>query len=57
MSRGVITGIPIYEDLEKIKRSIPGGEVRRLKRLLRTVNGEKVESLSVLLEFQNLVLP
>ena len=57
MSRGVITGIPIYEDLEKIKRSIPGGEVRRLKRLLRTVNGEKVESLSVLLEFQDLVLP
>ena len=57
VSRGVIIGIPIDEDLEKIKRSIQGGEVRRLKRLLRTVNGEKVESLSVLLEFQDLVLP
>ena len=31
--------------------------MRRLKRLLRTVNGEKVESVSGLLEFQNLVLP
>ena len=31
--------------------------MRRLKRLLRRVNCEKVERLSVLLEFQDLVLP
>ena len=30
--------------------------MRRLKRLLKTVNGEKVERLSVL-EFQDLILP
>ncbi|XP_035994688.1 uncharacterized protein LOC118563661 [Fundulus heteroclitus] len=57
VSRGVITGIPLEEDLEKLKRNIYGGEVRRLKRLLKTVDGEKIESFSILLEFQGDVLP
>lgn len=55
--RGVITVIPIDEDLDKLKRSIQGGNVLRLKRLMRTINREKTESLSVLLEFQGSVLP
>ncbi|XP_035985059.1 uncharacterized protein LOC118558667 [Fundulus heteroclitus] len=57
VTRGVITGIPVEEDLDKLKRSINGGEVSRIKRLMRTVNDERVESLSLLLEFQESVLP
>lgn len=57
MKQGVITGIPIEEDLEKLSRSISGGEVSRIKRLQKTMNGERIDSLSVLLEFQDSVLP
>lgn len=57
VTRGVITGIPVDEDLEKLKRSIFGGQVSEAKRLLRTVEGKRVESLSVLLEFQQSELP
>lgn len=57
MTRGVITGIPVDEDLDKLKRCINGGEVSNVKRLLKTINGERVSSLSVLLEFQEAVLP
>lgn len=55
--RGVITGIPVDEDLERLKRSISGAEVSRVKRLQRTVNGERLDSLSVLLEVQGNALP
>lgn len=41
VSHGVIYGIPKEEDLKRLKRNIQGGEVRRLKRLLKHVNGEK----------------
>lgn len=57
VTRGVITGIPVDEDLEKLKRSIFGGQVSVAKRLLRTVEGKRVESLYVLLEFQQSELP
>lgn len=57
VSRGVITGIPVDEDLDKLKRSIQGGDVTRLKRLTRMVNGERVDSLSVLIEFEGNNLP
>ncbi len=57
MKHGVITGIPIEEDLERLKQSISGGEVRKIKRLQKTMNGERVDSLSILLEFQDSVLP
>lgn len=57
VTRGVIFGIPVGEDLEKLKLSIRGGEVSRVKRLLKTIDGEKVESQSILLEFQEDVLP
>lgn len=56
-TRGVISGIPVEEDLEKLKWCIQGGKVSRVKRLLQTVNGERVSSLSVLLEFEGTVLP
>jgi len=52
VTRGVITGIPVDDDLEKLKRSMYGGEVSRMKTLLRTVNG-----LSVLIEFKGSVFP
>lgn len=57
VSRGVITGIPVGEDLGKLKQSITGCEVQTLKRLMRTVEGQRVESLSLLVEFKGLVLP
>ena len=57
VARGVITGIPVDEDLERLKRNIFGGNVSRVKRLQKTINGERVDSMSVLLEFQDLVLP
>lgn len=57
VTRGVITGIPVGEDLERLKRCINGGEVSKVQRLLKTINGERVSSLSVLLEFQEAVLP
>ena len=47
----------VDEDLERLKKSICGAEVSRIKRLMRTVNGERVESLSVILEVQGNVLP
>lgn len=57
MIRGVITGIPVDKDLERIKQSIYGGKVSGIKRLKRTFNGERVDSWSVLLEFQESVPP
>lgn len=57
MKQGVITGIPIEEDLERLKQSISGGEVSKIKRLQKTMNGERVDSLSIILEFQDSVLP
>lgn len=51
------TGIPTEEDLGKIHRTIQRYEVRRRKRWLKTVSGEKMESLSVLVEFQSKGLP
>lgn len=56
-NEGVITGILSHEDLEKIKCSIQEGKVRRLNRLMRTIDGEREESLSVLLEFDGTILP
>lgn len=55
--RGVITGIPVNEDLEKLKKGIQDVEVIQIKRLLKTINGERVESPSVMIEFQENILP
>lgn len=48
----VIMGIPVEEDLGKCKQSVYGCEVSNIKRLLKTVDDERVKSLSVLLEVQ-----
>lgn len=55
--RGVIYGIPINEDLGKLKDSIEGGRAISLKRLKTWRSGEKVDSLSVLVDFQGETLP
>jgi len=55
--RGVIYGIPINEEMGKLKDSIEGGHVINLKRLKTWRSGEKVDSLSVLVEFQGEKLP
>ncbi|XP_027895304.1 uncharacterized protein LOC114158190 [Xiphophorus couchianus] len=56
-TRGVIYGIPLDEDLDKIKRSIVGAKANNLKRLSRTINGERVGSLSILIDFEGKELP
>lgn len=53
---GVIWGIPVEEDLDNIKKNILGGIVTNVK-LNKTVNGKRVASLSVLIDFQNEKLP
>ncbi|CAL9702163.1 unnamed protein product [Knipowitschia caucasica] len=57
VSRGVIYGIPVNEDLGKLKEGIEGGRAVSLKRLKAWRAGEKVDNLSVLVEFQGEVLP
>jgi len=54
-NRGVIYGIPL--DLDKIKRSGVGAKLNNLKRLSKTVDGERVGSLSILIEFEGKELP
>lgn len=56
-ARGVISGIPLGEKLEDLKKNIKGGTVVEVKRLKMNKNGEKVDSTSVLLEFQEEKLP
>lgn len=55
--RGVIYGIPLDEDLEKLKKNIVGAKVTNVKRLSRTVDGERVGSQSILMEFEGKELP
>ncbi|XP_014832393.1 PREDICTED: uncharacterized protein LOC106910304 [Poecilia mexicana] len=55
--RGVIYGIPLDEDLDKIKRSVVGAKVNNLKRLSKTVDEKRVGSLSILIEFEEKELP
>lgn len=57
VAKGVVTGFPVDEDMERIKRSISGGEVSRAKRLQKAINGDRVDSLSVLLESEGPALP
>lgn len=55
-ARGVITGIPLDEDLDKLKNSLGAGVIS-VKRMMRWGDGQRVQSMSVLLEFQGGVLP
>lgn len=51
-ARGVISGIPLGEKLEDLKKNRKGGTVVEVKHLMMMKNGEKVDSTSILLEFQ-----
>ncbi len=55
--KGVIYGIPVEEKLEDLKSNIRGGKVIEIKRLQTRKGGERVDSLSILLVFQERVLP
>ena len=49
--RGVISGIPLGEKLEELKKNIKGGNVVDIKRLQMVREGQKVDSTSIL-QFQ-----
>ena len=55
--RGVISGIPLGEKLEELKKNIKGGKIEDIKRLQMVREGQKVDSTSILLEFQEETLP
>ena len=55
--RGVISGIPLGEKLEELKKNIKGGNIVDIKCLQMVREGQKVDSTSILLEFQEEALP
>lgn len=55
--QGVITGVSTDISVEDILSNVEGAKVEKAKRLLYTKNGSKQESLSVLLYFNEEVLP
>lgn len=55
--RGVITGIPTDVNTDKIKNCVKGGKVIGAKRLQYVKNKERVDSLSVMLQFDEERMP
>lgn len=55
--RGVILGIPTSMSVEQIKENVKGVKVKEAKLLKTTRNGEKHESLSVMLIFDDKKVP
>lgn len=55
--RGVITGIHTDVSIDEIKDNIEGGKVVDAKRLKITRNGERCDSFSVMLKFEEQILP
>ncbi|KAL1251099.1 hypothetical protein QQF64_018895 [Cirrhinus molitorella] len=55
--RGVITGIPVNVVEEQIRDNVTGAKVLEVKRLRTTRNGEKCDSLSVMIKFDETRLP
>lgn len=55
--RGVIYDIPVEENVEEPRASMKGGKIIGIKRLQARRAGERVDSLSVLLDFEERVLP
>lgn len=51
--RGVISGIPLAENLEEMSKMIKGGTITGIRRLQTFRNGEKVDSPSIFLEFKD----
>jgi hypothetical protein len=54
---GVITGIPPEIPNEEIKSNVSGGKVVEVRRLKMNRNGERRDSFSVMLKFEERVLP
>jgi len=50
---GVITGVPLEISMKELMRNIKGGNVIEAKRLQRNREGNKEESLSVMLRFES----
>ncbi|MGL4647017.1 MAG: hypothetical protein ACRCVL_08025, partial [Cetobacterium sp.] len=55
--RGVITGIPVNVNEDQIKDNVAGAKVLEVKLLKTTRNGEKCDSLSVMIKFDEARLP
>ncbi|XP_013885915.1 uncharacterized protein LOC106533973 [Austrofundulus limnaeus] len=55
--RGVISGIPPDVPADEIKSNISGGKVVEAKRLKRNKNGERSDSFSIMLKFEEERLP
>ena len=53
--RGVITGAPISTSIVDIKENVKGGRVIEAKSLLSRKEGQRSESLSVLLRFEKVL--
>lgn len=47
ITKGVITGIPLNESLEKLKNKIYDTEIQKVTRLLKNVNEKRIPSMSV----------
>lgn len=57
ITRGVITGIPTNVSEDQIKESVEGAKVIAVRRLKTTWNGERCDSLVVMLKFEEERLP
>lgn len=55
--RGVVSGISVGENLDELKKMMKGGKVTDIKRLEAFRDGRKVESKSVMIQFDEEVLP
>lgn len=56
-TRGVISVIPTIVTTDEIKENVKGAKVLEVKRLKANRNGEKFDSLSVMIKFEEPVLP
>lgn len=56
-SKGVITGIPVCVGMEEVKSNLRGGTLLSAQRLQASREGTKVDSQSVLLQFEGEALP
>lgn len=50
--KGVIAGVPTHISNEEIEKNIIGGKVINVRRLFKNVNGDRQESMSILLTFE-----
>ncbi|CAJ1066432.1 uncharacterized protein LOC113119923 [Xyrichtys novacula] len=57
ITRGVIFGVPLSVSIDQIIENVKGAKVREAKRLKTTCEGEKCDSLSVLVTFDEERLP